>query len=81
MQTVKNLEENYGVKVDQELLKEVHQRYEKLNIAPYMGFIQPRLVPVTKGEKITDIKIEYPATFIEQMLEYGKNYSFLPVEN
>ncbi len=77
----KNLVENYGVKVDQSLLKEVHQRYEKLNIAPYMGFIQPRLVPVMSNNKITDIRIEYPKTLIEQMLEYGKKYSFLPVEN
>jgi len=77
----KNLVENYGVKVDQDLLQEVHQRYEKLNIAPYLGFIQPRLVPVMKGDKIVDVKIEYPLTLIEQMLEYGKKYSYLPVEN
>jgi dipeptidyl-peptidase III len=48
----KNLVENYGVKVDQALLTEVHKRYEKLNIAPYYGFIQPRLVPVMDGDKI-----------------------------
>lgn len=77
----KNLVENYGVKVDQNLLTEVHQRYEKLNVAPYLGFIQPRLVPVMSGDKITDVKIEYPATLIEQMLEYAKKYSFLPVTN
>ncbi len=75
----KNLVENYGVKVDQALLNEVHQRFEKLNIAPYMGFIQPRLVPVMNKGVISDIKIEYPASLIEQMLEYGKKYSFLPV--
>ncbi len=77
----KNLVENYGVKVDQDLLQEVHSRYEKLNIAPYMGFIQPRLVPVMKDDKIVDVKIEYPASLIEQMLEYSKKYSYLPVEN
>lgn len=77
----KNLIENYGVKVDQALLTEVHKRYEKLKIAPYMGFIQPVLVPVMKGDEITDIKVEYPESFIQQMLDFGKNYSFLPVVN
>jgi dipeptidyl-peptidase-3 len=46
-----------------------------------MGFIQPRLVPVMDGEKITDVRIEYPTDFLEQMLEYGKNYGLLPVKN
>jgi dipeptidyl-peptidase-3 len=77
----KNLVENYGVKVDQELLLEVHKRYEPLNVAPYMGFIQPRLVPVMDGENITDVKVEYPTDFLGQMLEYGKNYGLLPVVN
>ena len=77
----KNLVETYGVKVDQPLLKEVHARFEKLNIAPYMGFIHPRLVPVMDGENITDVRVEYPQSLIEQMLEYAKDYSFLPVRN
>ncbi len=76
-----DLIENYGVLVDQDLHKEVLDRYHRLNIAPYMGFIQPRLVPVMAGDKITDVKIEYPMDFVEQMMEYGKNYAFLPVEN
>ncbi len=77
----KALVENYGVKVDQALLKEVHTRMEKLNIAPYMGFIQPKLVPVMDGDKITDVKIENNETFMEQMLRYGKDYGYLPVKN
>ena len=77
----KNLVENYGVKVDQALLKEVHQRYEKLNIAPYQGFIQARLVPVTQGEEITDVRVEYPKDFVGQMLEYADKYSYLPARN
>jgi dipeptidyl-peptidase-3 len=77
----KNLVENYGVKVDQALLTEVHRRYEPLNIAPFMGFIQPRLVPVTKGRELVDVKIEYPTDFLAQMLEYGRDYAFLPVHN
>ncbi|MDQ3392946.1 MAG: dipeptidyl peptidase 3 [Bacteroidota bacterium] len=77
----KNLFETYGIKVDQKLLKEVKDRYAKLNVAPYSGFIQPRLVPVKQGDKIVDVKVEYPKGFVEQMLEYGSNYSFLPVYN
>jgi dipeptidyl-peptidase-3 len=52
-----------------------------LNIAPYKGFIQPRLVPVEKDGKIVDVKVEYPRSFSEQMLEFGKKYSFLPINN
>ncbi len=77
----KNLVENYGVKADQALMKEVHVRFEKLNIAPYNGFIQAKLVPVMEGDEIKDVKVEYPKTFLEQMLEFGKDYSFLPVVN
>ncbi len=76
------LVENYGVKVDQAIHKEVLARVEKLKIAPYNGFINPKLVPVmdAKGE-IIDIKVEYPTDFTEQMLEYAKTYSFLPSDN
>jgi dipeptidyl-peptidase III len=73
--------ENYGVKVDQQLHKEVKDRFAKLNVAPYKGFIQPKLIPVMKDGKIIDVKIEYPASFSEQMLEYAKKYSFLPNKN
>lgn len=73
--------ENYGVKVDQQIHKEVKERFAKLNVAPYKGFIQPRLIPLMKDEKIIDVKIEYPASFSEQMLEYAKKYSFLPNKN
>lgn len=74
----KNLVENYGVKVDQPLHKEVLDRYAKLNLKPYKGFIQPKLVAVEENGKITDVKIEYPTSFYEQMLGYGKEYGFLP---
>ncbi|GAA4384631.1 dipeptidyl-peptidase 3 family protein [Hymenobacter koreensis] len=77
----KNLIETYGVKVDPVLHKEVLARYQKLNIAPYQGFIQPRLVPVEANGKITDVKLEYPTDFAQQMLEYGRKYSFLPNVN
>ena len=77
----KNLVENYGVKVDQALHKEVLERFNALNIKPYKGFIQPKYVPVMDGDKITDVKIEYPTNFFDQMMEYGKKYAFLPVHN
>jgi len=77
----KNLVETYGVKVDPELHKEVLERYKKLNIKPYKGFVQPKLVPVMNGTEITDVKVEYPESFYQQMVEYGKKYGFLPVVN
>ncbi len=77
----KNLVETYGVKVDQNLLKEVLARFEKLNIKPYKGFIQPRLVPVMEGDQIKDVHVEYPTSFFDQMMEYSKKYAFLPVVN
>jgi len=52
------------------------ERYKKLNLAPYSGFINPVLKPVMKDGKITDVKIEYPMNFTKQMLYYAKNYSF-----
>ncbi len=77
----KALVETYGVKVDPELHAQVRERYAALKIAPYAGFIQPRLVPVMEGEEIVDVRVEYPADFAEQMLEYGSKYSFLPTVN
>ena len=77
----KNLVETYGVKVDAALHKEVLERFARLNVKPYRGFIQPKLIAVMDGDKITDVKIEYPTSFFAQMMEYGKNYSYLPVKN
>lgn len=77
----KNLIETYGVKVDASLHKEILARYKSLNVKPYKGFIQPLLVPVMNGDNIVDVKIEYPESFFEQMMEYGKKYSLLPLKN
>lgn len=77
-----DLVENYGVKVDPTMHAEVLKRSENIKTAPYAGFIQPRLVPVTDAAgNITDVKVEYPDDFIGQMLEFGEKYSFLPVRN
>ncbi|NVN96046.1 MAG: dihydrofolate reductase [Bacteroidetes bacterium] len=77
----KLLVENYGVKIDPILHKEVKERYAKLNLAPYGGFMNPDFVPVMKDGKIIDIKVEYPDDYTKQMMEYGKKYSFLPLMN
>lgn len=77
----KALVENFGVKIDLELHKEVLERYKKLNIAPYAGFINPKLVPVMNGDDIIDVKIKYPDDFTKQMLEYAKDYSTLMTYN
>ncbi len=78
----RNLVENYAVKIDPELVREVKTRYAILPTKAYSGFVQPRLVPVMDaGGKITDVKVETETDFVKQMLRYGKAYSFLPVEN
>ena len=78
----RDLVETYGVKVDPELHKEVLSRYEKLNIAPYKGFVNPVYTAVTdkKGD-ITDVTISYDESYIDQMLRYSKDYSNLPTYN
>lgn len=76
-----HLIETYAVKVDPQLHAEAIERYKKLDLAPYSGFINPKLTPVYQGEKMVDVTVEYPTSFSEQMLEYGKTYSYLPTLN
>jgi dipeptidyl-peptidase-3 len=78
---IRDLVERYAVKVDPAMHKEVLERYAKLDIPPFAGFIAPRLVPVRDGERIVDVKIEYPDDFGAQMLEYAQMYAFLPTWN
>ena len=74
----KALIETYGVEVDPAIHAEVLQRAEALDLPPYGGFINPKLAPVMdESGEITDVKVEYPADFAQQMLEYGREYSFL----
>lgn len=74
----KALVENYGVQVDRELHEEVLKRSESLGIAPYGGFINPNyVVNYDEFGEINTIEIEYPDDFLNQMLMYGKTYSFL----
>ena len=78
----RQLVENYAVKVDPELHKEVLARYEKLNLAPYKGFVNPVYVAETDAEgNITDVKISYGEGYAEQMLRYSKDYANLPYIN
>ncbi|TXK73585.1 dihydrofolate reductase [Mesonia sp. HuA40] len=79
---VKALVENYGVKVDQELHKEVIERNSKFNAKPYSGFVNPILIPeMNEDGEIIKITVEQPESFMHQMLNYSKNYNFLPLEN
>ena len=76
------LVEEYGVKVDPVLHKEVLERYAKLNIAPYKGFINPKYTAVKdKNGKITDVEVSYSEGYAEQMLRYSTKYSALPLVN
>ena len=69
------------MKIDPDLHKEVLERYATLNIQSYAGFINPIYTLVEKDGKVVDVKIEYPDNYIEQMLYYSNNYSFLPTLN
>lgn len=68
----RDLIETYGVKVEEELHREVLERYRKLNVPPYAGFINPVYTLVKAGGEITDVRIHYPDNFLEQMLKYGE---------
>lgn len=75
-EAAKQLVEDYGVKINPELHAEVQERYKKLNIAPYKGFLNPRMTPVfdASGE-ITDVRLDFSETLEEQMLRYSRDYS------
>ena len=78
----RQLVETYGVRIDLELHKEVKERYEKLHLSPYKGFVNPvmRLMK-DASETIVDVKLDYTESYTEQMLRYSKEYSYLPVIN
>ncbi len=73
------LVEMYGVKIDAALHAEVIERYARLDLAPYTGFIQPELIPVEENGEIVDVQLSYPDDFVGQMLDFGRRYAFLPV--
>lgn len=71
------LVEQYAVKVDPALHKEVLDRYARLNLAPYRGFVNPVYTPVMDGDSITDVKVSYGEGYADQMLRYSRDYSAL----
>ena len=77
----KALIEKYAVKIDYDFHKEIRDRYYALNIEPYGGFVNPEYELVEKDGEIVDVKVSYPANYIEQHLHYSKDYSFLPSIN
>jgi dipeptidyl-peptidase-3 len=78
----KKLVETYGVKVDKEIHTEVLERWKKLNIAPFAGFINPKLnAAYNKDGSLKDVLISYPDDFATQMIKYGEKYSLLPDYN
>jgi dipeptidyl-peptidase-3 len=70
------LVEKYAVKVDQDLHKEVLNRYASLHIAPYKGFVNPVYTPVVDAAgNITDVTVTYTEGYLEQMFRYSRDYS------
>jgi dipeptidyl-peptidase-3 len=81
-EAARTMVETYAVKVDPELHKEVLARYEKLNLAPYKGFVNPVYTPeFDKEGNVIDVKISYTEGYAEQMLRYSKEYETLPYRN
>lgn len=78
----KALIETYGVKVNQDIHKEVLSRYESLDIAPYKGFVNPvyKLVTDDNG-KIVDVTVSYNESYADQQMRYSRQYSVLPLKN
>ena len=78
----RSLVENYAVKVDPALHAEVLERYKKLNLAPYKGFVNPKYELVTdENGTVTDVTVSYDEGYVEQMLRYSTDYSPLPSIN
>lgn len=81
-EAAKQMVENYAVNVDPVLHKEVLARYEKLNLAPYKGFINPVYTPIyDENGKITDVTVSYTEGYAEQHLRYSKEFATLPTYN
>ena len=78
----KEMVEKYAVKVNPELHKEIRERYAKLNLAPYKGFVNPvYTVHRTAEGDIKDVTIDFTESYIDQHLRYSREYSPLPDVN
>ena len=74
----RHLVETYAVAVDPQLHQEVLSRYQRLNLAPYKGFINPQLIPVLDADgEICDVQVDYSESYVHQMLRYGSEYGTL----
>ncbi|MBN1925374.1 MAG: dihydrofolate reductase [Prolixibacteraceae bacterium] len=81
-EAAKNLVEYYAVKIERDLHKEVLERYEKLNLAPYSGFVNPvYIVDKDSAGNITGVNLDFSEGYAEQMIRYSKEHSWLPVYN
>ena len=81
-EAAREMVEKYAVQVDQELHKEILDRYAALNLAPYKGFINPVYTAKTDAEgNIIDVTISYTEGYDEQMLRYSSEYAVLPYRN
>ena len=77
-EAAKELVETYAVKVDPVLHGEILERYQKLNLAPYKGFLNPRIIPVCSADgSIIDVNVDYSETYWEQMIRYSHDYAAL----
>ena len=72
------LVEKYAVNIDPELHREILARYEKLNLAPYKGFINPKMtLEMDEEGEITDVVLDYEESYVDQMLRYSDEYGTL----
>ena len=77
-EAARQLVETYGVSIDPALHAEVLQRYQRLNLAPYKGFINPQLTPVCDAQgEIVDVSVSYDESYDHQMLRYSSDYATL----
>jgi len=77
-EAARQLVERYAVNIDPVIHQEILERYQRLNLAPYKGFINPKLIPVRDASgNITDIKVDYTEGYAEQMLRYSTEYGTL----
>ena len=77
MPAARQLIETYGVRLDPELHREVHERYAKLNVAPFSGFVNPTMTTIVEDGEVTDVLVGYTEGYAEQMLRYAQSYSTL----
>lgn len=74
-EAAKAMVERYGVKTDKELHHEVRERYAALNVAPFSGFVNPRLQLVEEEGRVVDVSISYDESYVEQMMRYSRDYA------